>query len=239
MSKSEAKALAVPIIGTVRRPLAILPRLFKDLTPSAQQKIREGSHGESLHKGQVVVQTGQIFRDIIIVQSGWLALEIDDVCVNLLSTNAVYFICLENDAQPATCNLAAVSDADVAVISKEVFRGVAFETPQVLLKLCDGLLQNMVKAFVDTAKRGTEPLEVRLANFLWGISLPVEGGSRRIPSAIPQPYLASYLGASREEISRKRQMLIRAGYMLKHGDDWYMERSTLSSVKGYGLGPGN
>jgi CRP-like cAMP-binding protein len=178
----------------------------------------------AVRKGELLVQTGQIHHGMIIVQSGWLAADIDDVCVAILPPNSFYALNLGETARPAAANLRAVSsDTNIVVIDRDTLGSVLSEAPGVLLAICGSLVQVLGRHFTDTAKRITEPLEVRLAGFLWSIGIPAGDGSRRIPSVIPQPYIASYLGASREEVSRKRQLLIRSGYLSKRDNDWFME----------------
>jgi CRP-like cAMP-binding protein len=209
----------------VRHPLTILPNALKVLSAEAQQKIRKHSYIEPLQKGQLIVQTGEIFNDVIVVQSGLLAADIEEVCVSFLPANTFYFLYMGEVVRPAVCNLRAISAyASIAVIEKEAFWSAVEESPYILRTLCDNLVTRMGKNFVNTAKRVTEPLEMRLASFLWDTGIPVGNGRRRIPSVIPQPYIASYLGASREEVSRKKQMLVRANYLYKEDSDWYMDR---------------
>lgn len=207
-----------------RHALTLLPSVFRGLSPGGQRKIRDNSYVTSVRKGELLVQTGQIHQGMIIVQSGWLAADIDDVCVDILPPNSFYVLNLGATARAAACNLRAVSsDTNIAVVDRDTLGSVLSEAPGVLMSICDSLVQLLSKHFTNTAKRITEPLELRLASFLWSIGIPVGDGSRRIPSAIPQPYIASYLGASREEISRKRQLLIRSGYLSKRDSDWFME----------------
>jgi CRP-like cAMP-binding protein len=221
----DANTTGLPAHPAVRHPLTILPNPLKVLSAKAQRKIRANSYIQTLQKGQCIVQTGEFFDDVIVVQSGWLALDIDNVCVSLLPPNTFYFLYLGEIARPAVCNLRAVSsNTSIAVMNKDALWEAFEEAPKILRNLCDGVIQQMAKSFSNTAKRITEPLEVRLAHFLWGIGIPQADGTRRIPSVIPQSYIASYLGASREEISRKKQMLVRTNYLYKKDNDWYLER---------------
>lgn len=210
-----------------RPALTVLPGVLRGLSPGGQRKIRDNSYVTPVRKGEVLVQTGQVHRGMIVVQSGWLAADIDDVCVAILPPNSFYVLNIGASARPAACNLRAVSsDTNIVVVDRETLSSVLVDAPSVLMSICDSLVQLLGKTFTDTAKRITEPLELRLAGFLWNIGIPVGDGSRRIPSAIPQPYIASYLGASREEISRKRQLLIRSGHLSKRDGDWFMEPSS-------------
>jgi CRP-like cAMP-binding protein len=207
-----------------RHALTILPRVLRDLSPAGQRKICENSYVTSVQKGELLVRTGQIHQGMIIVQSGWLAADIDDVCVAILPPNSFYVLNLGASVRPAVCNLRAVSsNTNIAAVDRDTLGAVLAESPDVLFAICDALVQRLGKHLSDTAKRITEPLELRLAGFLWSIGIPVSDGSRRIPSVIPQPYIASYLGSSREEISRKRQLLIRSGYLSKRDTEWFME----------------
>jgi len=215
--KNEANA-------ATRRPLSLLPNLFSPLSNAAKQKIREGSRIQSLQKNELVLRAGQLFPDFLVVQSGWLAAEIDDVCVSLLPPNSLYCIYMGGEPRPASFNLRAVSSStSIAVLSRAPTWAALSESPDVLAEVCDHVIQYLAKSFADAAKRVTDPLELRLASFLWSTGTPMPDGTRRIPSVVPQQYIASYLGASREEVSRKRQLLIRSGYLSKRDGHWYME----------------
>ncbi len=56
-------------------------------------------------------------------------------------------------------------------------------------------------------------MENRLALFWWALSRPDDEGVRVFEGRIPQHIVASYLKVSREEVSRKTQVLERAGYV--------------------------
>lgn len=207
-----------------RHALTILPNILRRLSEPAQRKIRENSYVVPVKKGELIVQTGQIYQGMIIVQSGWLAAEIDDVCVAVLEPNSFFLVNLGDSTRAAACNLRAVSsNTSIAVIDSKTLACIVADSPAVLMLVCEKLLDHLAKYFSETAKRVTQPLEMRLAGFLWNLGMPADDGTRRIPSAIPQQCIASYLGASREEVSRKRQLLIRSGYLSKRDDEWYME----------------
>jgi CRP-like cAMP-binding protein len=87
------------------------------------------------------------------------------------------------------------------------------------------------------ARRNTDPLEVRLAYLLWTLAELLPDGHRRIPSDISQAPLASLLGVPREEVSRKRNLLVKTGYLFERDGDWFIDPSTplLLTSTGYDL----
>lgn len=225
MSISVVKSAILPAPQTARRPLSILPPLFANLSEEAKDRIRAASYTSSLQKNEVLVRAGEMPSDVILVQSGWLVAELDNVCVSLLPPNSVYFL-YALEAKASVCDLLAVANnTTVAVIDKDTLWSVLEESPSILSGLCDSLVQQIGKSQVAIARRVTEPLERRLANLLWETGIPCGNGARRIPNIIPQKYMASYLGASREEISRKRKMLVVAGCLTERDNDWYMEQA--------------
>lgn len=229
MSTSVAKVVTFPVQSSVRRPLSILPPLFANLSDAAKARIKEASYTCSLQKNEVLVRAGEMPGDVILVQSGWLVAELDNVCVSLLPPNSVYFL-YALEAKAAVCDLLAVaSNTTVAVIDKNTLWSVLEESPTTLSALCDSLVQQIGKAQIATARRVNEPLERRLALLLWETGIPCGGGARRIPSIIPQKYMASYLGASREEISRKRGMLSNSGCLVERDGEWFMERPPMKA----------
>jgi CRP-like cAMP-binding protein len=227
MSGSVAKSTTFPVKSTVRRPLTILPPLFANLSDIAKARIKAAGYTCSLQKNEVLVRAGEMPGDVLLVQSGWLVAELDNVCVSLLAPNSLYFL-YALEAKAAVCDLFAVaSNTSVAVLDKSTLWSVLEESPSTLAALCDNLVQQIGKAQVATARRVNEPLERRLAHLLWETGVPSGGGARRIPNMIPQKYMASYLGASREEISRKRGMLVDTGCLVERDGEWYMEQPPL------------
>jgi hypothetical protein len=79
------------------------------------------------------------------------------------------------------------------------------------------------------------PLDIGLAVLLWMLGAPAAEGRKKIPAGIPQFALARLLGASREEISRKRNMLVATGYLVKENGDEFMDAMTPMLFAGYGF----
>ena len=203
--------------------LSILPSLMNDLSAEAKQRLRDTSSVYDVAKGKTLLRTGQFFDGIIVVQSGWLAADIDNVCVSLMPPNSLFLLRLGVAPRAASTNVRVVSaNTTIAMLDRDVLETALLESPSTLMTLCDALLRRVRQGFEHTASIALHPLEHRLATFLWEYGHPIVDGARRAPSGVPQLDLASYLGASREELSRKRQLLIRAGYLHKIDDYWEM-----------------
>jgi CRP-like cAMP-binding protein len=201
--------------------LSVLPAVLNGLSGTAKQKLRESSSLYAVPKGEILVRTGQFFDSIIFVQSGWLAADIGDVCVNLMPSNTLFLLWLGSAPRPAISNVRVVAaGTSIALLDRKALEEALLESPRTLMTMYDDLLRHLKACHERTSAIAQDPLEQRLAAFLWEYGIPTEDGGRRVPSGIPQQDLASYLGASREELSRKRQLLIRSGYLLKKEDGW-------------------
>lgn len=71
---------------------------------------------------------------------------------------------------------------------------------------------------IQRARMHALDLEARYAYFLWSLAETSKDGRREVTVKIPQQTVASYLGVSREEVSRKKQLLEKAGFIAETPD---------------------
>lgn len=108
--------------------------------------------------------------------------------------------------------LVALTPCEVQVLPRPVYRELCRVSPHwtraQLTLTQQALFRCQVRRAVDSL-----PLESKLAYFWWALSSPSSEGYRLFEGHIPQQILASFLKVSREEVSRKTQMLEKAGYL--------------------------
>lgn len=67
--------------------------------------------------------------------------------------------------------------------------------------------------------------EARLASLYWSLSEPLEDGNRKVSARISQSIIAEHLGLSREEVSRKKTLLEKAGFIQDEGRTLVLNRA--------------
>lgn len=108
--------------------------------------------------------------------------------------------------------LVALTPSQVVTVPQAVYRELCKQSSvwmdAELQAAQRALLRHHVRRAVDAL-----PLEGKLAYFWWALSVPYTEGQRVFIGHISQHVLASFLRVSREEVSRKTQMLEKAGYL--------------------------
>lgn len=98
--------------------------------------------------------------------------------------------------------------------------------PDLLRWEMDQLHHRMRRRDLDRLAHKAFTPEARLASLLWGLAEPLEGGSRLLAARIPQSVIAEYLGMSREEVSRKKNLLEKSGYLVDKGRGILLDAGT-------------
>lgn len=196
-----------------QRGLGTLPPLFHPLSETDRAKLRESGCLVMLGKGERLFRFGQIVDSVAFVYGGWVALEIRGASVLLLRPGDAHLNALEFVERRADVEARAMSAASVALLDMKTLKAVLPRYPDVLFAIYERATSRIDLLFLAQARQGGDPLEVRLAWLLWTLAHPEPDGARRLTDEVPQSVLAGMLGASREEINRKRRMLVRTGYL--------------------------
>lgn len=101
---------------------------------------------------------------------------------------------------------------------KDSFKRAAEDSPRFTMWLLKQALEENRQREFHKARQSTLSLEAKYAHLLWTLAEPAQAGCRRLTVKIPQQLMASYLDITREEVSRKKQMLERAGYLWQEPD---------------------
>ncbi|HEU4622155.1 MAG TPA: Crp/Fnr family transcriptional regulator [Burkholderiaceae bacterium] len=202
----------------VQPGLGTLPPLFQALSTVDRGLLRDTGRLAMLGKGERLIRAGQIVDTVAFIYAGWVALESRGVSVLLLRPGETCLNAFDLEARRSDVDVRAMSPASVALIDRRALRGLLPRYPEVFYTLFQRVMQRVESLFIAQARQGPDPLEVRLAWLLWTLGEPEADGTRRVSNEVPQSVLASLLGASREEINRKRRMLMRAGFIIPDTD---------------------
>jgi CRP-like cAMP-binding protein len=182
--------------------------LYSKITLSQEQSgwIRSLSVVKKLRKGQYLLQTGNICRQHAFVSKGCLR----SYSVDENNMEHIVKFAAENwwiadrsslmSGEPAKLNIDALEDSEVVLLSKEDFDLICQEIPA---------FNDMVRGLFQRAYDASQTRV--LTNISLSASEKYENFVNRYPdlaSRIPQSMIASYLGISRETISRVRSQKI-------------------------------
>lgn len=177
-------------------------------------------------KGSYIVRVGERDKYVRLGLSGWSALQIGDTILGLASTS-MQTNAVGKETLLATSDLIALTEVTAVLFDREKFTEAMLKSPPAgLLTLLSWSARNLNMVQMFSALKSNCPLDIGLATLLWMLGEPADGGRRKVPTSIPQFALARALGASREEVSRKRQVLVSTGYLSKEGGDEYLDAMT-------------
>lgn len=215
----------------------LLPGALHALPEDVQAHLRKLGYSKALRKGERLLEAGQLVTEIYFVRSGWLSFQAAGSVASLYTAGDPILTGLSRAAPRAIGDVLALTASSVAVLPRDELRTYLLRHSDVMMGLFHHVLVGVNRMRLFYARRNTDPLEVRLAYLFWTISEPTSAGERRIPSAIAQAPLASLLGVPREEVSRKRNLLVKTGYLYESDGEWYLDPSTpmLLTSTGYDL----
>jgi CRP-like cAMP-binding protein len=186
-------------------------------------------------KGTHIIRMGERDNYVRLGLSGWTALQRGNAILGLASTSMqTNAVGLDNDL--ATCDLYTLTEVTAVLLDRVKFAEALMNSPPTGLMAILKMSQRNLDMIVTLSTIKTLcPLDIGLAVLLWMLGAPAAEGRKKIPAGIPQFALARLLGASREEISRKRNMLVATGYLVKENGDEFMDAMTPMLFAGYGF----
>lgn len=222
----------------VQRGPMLMPQLLgRLLSPQAQEAARRLGHNRIVRKGEEIVAAGELVDEVFFFHSGWYAAVIGGAVANIYGPHDLFLIALESAPIRSPGALRALSPGSMAVIPRAFARQLIVTAPEIGLFVTNQALYAVVRARIFHARRNTDPLDVRLAHVLWTLAERGADGMHRIIADLPQAEIASLLGVTREEVSRKRQLLLKAGYLFERDGEWFMDAGTplMLASQGYEL----
>jgi len=191
-----------------------------------------------LSKKAVLPNTHKFEDFLVIVKSGWVALNFNGKAVCLLRPGEVFLESawpLQAEASHRNISVSAATSSELVLVERAAFFAAVASRPNILFSLYAHSCKRMLQMVTDVARQNAENLETRLAYFLWDLGMPAAEGSRKLP-VLSQSVISEILGARREEISRKRKALVEQGLLEERADGEYVSADVGVSAFAAGYG---
>lgn len=206
-----------------------MPFYLNQLLPlKFHQEIIENSFLQKYSKGQLIISELERDDRIRYIQSGWISLSKAGKAVALLDSGfQTHDLHSDEPAVLTSYSIHAVNDALIYSMPRQLFRQAILSGGEhsVLssLKVASAVFKTLL---FYTYLKDDRPLEIRLAEFYWHIGHKMKDGSRKIPDSISQKVISSLLNASREEVNRRKKLLVNSGFIVKYNDHEYLNPVT-------------
>lgn len=209
-----------------------------DITTFVQETLADRTATLKLAKKGVLPNTHKFEDFLVIVKSGWIALNFNGKAVCLLRPGEVFLESawpLQAVASQRNITLSAAATSELLLVERAAFFEAVAAQPNILFSLYAHACKRMLQMVTDAARKNAESVETRLAYFLWDVGTPVEDGTRRLPK-LSQTVISEVLGERREEINRKRKALTEQGLLIEKADGDYMSAvvGVAAHAAGYG-----
>jgi CRP-like cAMP-binding protein len=219
------------------QPPDSIPWLLRNVSEATKEYLRTVSTVADVSKNDTLPPQSNPPKDVIFVESGWFSVTIHDSIVSILKKGDTFMgpILPYGSTSPSSITLTAVTPATAILIKRVPLLTILHERPDLLFSMYEQASERVTRLLIRTAHQQVDPLELRLASFLWSLALPREDGNRALPS-INQSVLAACLGTGREEVSRKRQILVQKELIYRDGPVWVLtqEVGRMLAARGYG-----
>lgn len=201
-----------------------LPAAFDSLSDKAHALLETEGVLREASKGEILQLMGTAQPSVMIAKAGLLALRMrtgdsDPVIVEFVQQNELLVPTLDV-AELTTLDVIAVTKSSIVTWPQATFLEVLKLCPEFACWVCQTISRRLNRQHFRVAHNATLSLEGQYAYFLWALSRPATPGYRKVPIKVSQQMLSAYFGVTREEVSRKKQLLEKAGYVTKdmHGD---------------------
>lgn len=211
-------------ISLNRQPL-ILPYFFDNVSDSDKLLITANARIESYKKNDVILKEGVYADKMLLISSGYCATRIQGRIIGILGPSAAYGSTLTKPT-PLVSSLVALGPVISMSIKTDALVKVFSRNPGLVLHFLDKAVslikdQMLYQFYI----RHILP-EVRIAGILWFLGERRVDGSKAIPAVITQDILADMLGLSREEVNKKRKLLVTSRHLYKLEDTWHLSVMT-------------
>ena len=200
-----------------RALLVGLPAEFQQLPDALRDELSRHGQLHALARNKVLIPFGTSRPPVVAVRTGLMAISHPTrrerlVITDFLRVQEVFFASLTGE-DVADYELRSVAPANVVTWPAHVFRQVAFASAPFSRWLVERINRRLHAQYYRQA-RLTAPLDQQMAYLLWTLAdTELSDGRRLLNIKVPQADIASYLGITREEVSRKKQVLEKAGYL--------------------------
>lgn len=195
-----------------------------------------------VRKGKAVIHLGEPVSSAYLVRGGVLAAEFSldategGIYCGIFQRNSLYVPTLE-DGSLSHVTLSAVTSADVLAIPRAYLRSLALANPALLVGLHESTVNQFQFFAALMAVFPRLPVEYRILCLYWCLSDETLGkdGSRRLPGRFTHEVTSRFIGASREEVTRKLKLLVSSGLLLEDARSYSMSADVAFLLQSKGI----
>ena len=202
-----------------KHPISLGP-LFRGLREDDLHALAAKAAVKSYGRGEFVIEEGNYTSSVYVILSGKVKISLIDehgkeLTLDVKRTGA-YFGEMALDDGPRSASVITLEPSHFAIISKEDFRQLLLDHPQIALRVIENLI-HIVRG-LDSSVRGFAMLDVygRISRVLQDLAVE-EAGKFVIAEKLTQQEMASRVGSSREMVNRIFRGLIKGGYIKTEG----------------------
>jgi CRP-like cAMP-binding protein len=197
-----------------------LPSAFLELPREYGELLADNTQVRNLANKECLAERGRPNPPIFLVRTGLLAVspsadvENKPIVTDFVGPNNSLFVAATSSTDVSPYEIHSIGSSTVLTWDIQVFRTVKNNCPKFSEWVFEHLVSGSAQHYLGRARAATQQLEAQLAYFYWTLSEPIPDSDNRLLTAkIPQNYLGSYFGVPREEISRKKKLLEKTGYI--------------------------
>jgi CRP-like cAMP-binding protein len=194
-----------------------LPDAFRRLDSIQRAELGKQARVRTLQRNEILIGYGDPNPCAFAIRTGMLSIGYpagphEIVITDFFTTHDVYTPNLAPH-EPAGYQVRSVGRSVVVTWPLPVFNNALASNARFCYWYLEHSKRRLELHRMQKARMRGLDLEARYAYFLWGVAETTDGGRREVTVKIPQQAIASYLGVSREEVSRKKQLLEKAGFI--------------------------
>mgnify|MGYP005750993047 CR=1 FL=1 len=225
----------------------VLNDVLDNLEPGVREFLLRNIQTKNVKKGAVIWRMGELIKKVALIDSGFVCVELgnaegpETIC-GIHPAGSLLLTGLGPGVSPLT--LRALTPLVLTELDAGVFAKALLTSPGATSFVFDYILRlayaqrSLIPAFAGA------PVEKRLAHAYWTLSSPGPDGRRWVAKSVSQADIARYVGTSREEVSRKTQLLVKEGLLVERPEgleatsslvEWSLQGSRVAPDKAANL----
>lgn len=215
--------------------------IFQSLSEEEILKISRMTRHVRYHKGQMLLNEGEKSDKMFIVNNGQVkvskfTMEGKEQILYLLTSGEFFGeLHIFNPDETHNFSVYAIEDTEICVLTKESMDQIVHDNPGIAIKLLTAVTKRMAHMENLAQNLATKDPDVRIANLILEFSRKFgkkhpEGVLVTLP--ITREGIASYVGVTRETISRKFSMFEKKGFIQLSGNKQLLVKDH-EALRGY------
>lgn len=186
-------------------------------------------------KDSFVIKKGDKTSSLYLITKGVLKVrrmreDGKEIIFSILKPNDIFGEMAFIENSPRSADVLTLAPSELVVISKSDFEICMTENKVFMLKIIKTLVKRLSDADTMIERLALETVYGRLVHFLLEHSeIEPETGKMVIKSGLTQIELASFIGASREMVSKIIKELTEGGFLVKKGKEIYINKKLPTS----------